>query len=1268
MSGFEGTLNLGNFAQGVRDTASGIKSGDAANAINAITQVIAGISSVVSPTSDPTGLLNLAAAMETALKIGRDYNDPTKNVDPLDFLAIAANLTAVGIAMGKVHPGFRIAGLVVGTIQFSLSDISNPPAYGSPWNDFQIDPNCSRDFNSAQTPPRKDPLTLDLDGDGLETVPTSAGVLFDHDGDGIKQGTGWVNPDDGFLVLDRNGNGAIDNGAELFGDATPLPNGGEAFDGFAALRQEDTNQDGQVNNADSNWTQLRVWRDLNQDGVSQAGELLTLGQLGIAGFNTAKTANSQTLADGNQIADLGSYTRADGSTGTMGEVSTMADINLAQDTFYREFTDAIPLAEGVGALPEMQGSGQVRDLHEAASLATDAALALRSKLAAYAAAPTRAEQRALLDDLIQAWGKTSAMATSIDVNKAMKYQAGNPTMGNTGVLTPDQSSPDTAIEHFAHWNPALYNKITALEQFNGRNILEKWVTLAAVNSNGGLHHDVRFFEEQGQFLEQSWDALRESVYDGLVLQTRLKPLFEQIDLVIDAEGIRLDFSKLDQHFQTQVAQDAVNGMTDLIEFNRYAGGMLSGAGWNGNARMENSLRTLPVTSELESVYAELGVLLAGQAGFTNNGSAKGDIIVAGDTDDVVNGNADNDMVFGGLGADNLYGGDGNDQLDGGLGNDYLYGNAGADTLAGGAGNDSLNGDAGSDTYVFGRGDGQDTIYNYDTGTDATEVLQLAGLLPNEVKPIRSGSDLVLEIIGTTDKVTIQSYFYDDGNSVHTLEQIRFADGTTWDVGLVKARTLMGTAGNDTLIGNAYDDIINAGAGNDNVSGYAGNDMLSGEDGADNLYGGDGNDQLDGGLGNDILAGDAGSDTYVFGKGSGQDTINNYDYSTGKTDVLRLTGILTSEVTLSRSGSNLVVAINGTTDKVTIQSYLINDGNWTSKLEQIKFDDGTTWDVATVKAMLLTGTPGDDTLIGYVSDDVINGRAGNDDLRGNAGNDVLNGEEGNDILNGAEGSDTLDGGAGNDMLSGDGGSDTYVFGKGSGQDTISNYDTGVGKTDTLRLAGLLTSEVTLRRSGSDLIVSINGTTDKVTIQGYLTNDGNWTSKLEQIKFDDGTTWDVATVKVKLLTGTAGDDTLIGYTGDDTMYGWAGNDDLRGNAGNDMLEGGAGNDIFSGGAGNDIFKFVSSDNGIDSISDFVSGVDSIHVVADNFGLIPGGGVSLVSGSTMPSASGANAQFLYNTTTGALYFDRDGAENAFGAIQIATLTGQKTLVASDILAVDM
>ena len=133
-------------------------------------------------------------------------------------------------------------------------------------------------------PPPRDPLAIDLDGDGLETVGVNTGrpVLFDHNADGLRTATGWVRGDDAWLVLDRDGNGLIDSGRELFGEDTVLRNADGttrmARNGFDALRSLDANADGVFNAADPAFTQVRLWQDLNQDGISQPAELQTLQQ------------------------------------------------------------------------------------------------------------------------------------------------------------------------------------------------------------------------------------------------------------------------------------------------------------------------------------------------------------------------------------------------------------------------------------------------------------------------------------------------------------------------------------------------------------------------------------------------------------------------------------------------------------------------------------------------------------------------------------------------------------------------------------------------------------------------------------------------------------------------------------------------------------------------------------------------------------------------------------------------------------------------------
>jgi len=217
-----------------------------------------------------------------------------------------------------------------------------------------------------------DPLVLDLDGDGIETIGIDGAntVLFDHDGDGVKAGTGWLKGDDGFLVFDRNGNGTIDNGGELFGVDTVKSNGQKATSGLDALSDLDSNNDGVFDENDEAFHLVKVWQDRNQDGISQADELKSLSELGIVSINLSGTTQTQNLGNGNSLSATTTFTRSDGSTGIAG------DLNLSNNSFYREFTDKIQISDEIAGLPDMKGSGAVRDLREAAQLSPDLAAKL----------------------------------------------------------------------------------------------------------------------------------------------------------------------------------------------------------------------------------------------------------------------------------------------------------------------------------------------------------------------------------------------------------------------------------------------------------------------------------------------------------------------------------------------------------------------------------------------------------------------------------------------------------------------------------------------------------------------------------------------------------------------------------------------------------------------------------------------------------------------------------------------------------------------------
>jgi hypothetical protein len=155
------------------------------------------------------------------------------------------------------------------------------------------------------------PLILDLNGDGVQTLHWAANTHFDIDGDSDLDQTGWVGEGDGLLALDRNNDGTINDGRELFGTATVLGDGSRAPDGFAALAELDSNHDGRIDAGDEAFASLRVWMDANKDGVSQGGELYSLSSLGIASINLEAQQTSE-LNNGNWIGLNGSYQTVDG--------------------------------------------------------------------------------------------------------------------------------------------------------------------------------------------------------------------------------------------------------------------------------------------------------------------------------------------------------------------------------------------------------------------------------------------------------------------------------------------------------------------------------------------------------------------------------------------------------------------------------------------------------------------------------------------------------------------------------------------------------------------------------------------------------------------------------------------------------------------------------------------------------------------------------------------------------------------------------------------
>jgi Ca2+-binding EF-hand superfamily protein len=130
---------------------------------------------------------------------------------------------------------------------------------------------------------RYSPIIINFDEGGYQLTGANSPVFFDMPGNGHPAFMGWTaaGADEAFLWLDRNHNGRVTSGAELFGNFTPLRNGELAKNGFEALREFDTNNDGVIDNQDSIWPQLMLWRDLNHNGISETGEVVPLQGSGV---------------------------------------------------------------------------------------------------------------------------------------------------------------------------------------------------------------------------------------------------------------------------------------------------------------------------------------------------------------------------------------------------------------------------------------------------------------------------------------------------------------------------------------------------------------------------------------------------------------------------------------------------------------------------------------------------------------------------------------------------------------------------------------------------------------------------------------------------------------------------------------------------------------------------------------------------------------------------------------------------------------------------
>jgi Ca2+-binding RTX toxin-like protein len=1055
------------------------------------------------------GLLGLSDAAATAM-LGDLTPGPLKDLaDLLSQLPQAARSMLPDLSGGLSDPA-------------SLWDRITPPWLDDPWTNF------GNAFGANS------PLVLDLDGDGVELTVFDSGTtttFFDVDGDGFAEHTAWVDGDDGLLAIDLNENGRIDGG-ELFGTAT--------IDGFARLAQLDGNGDHVINQFDEAWSDLVIWKDADEDAVTDTGELISLATLDIVSIDLAGVTPSTSTISGNKISHTGTFKYDNGDTDAI--VDAWFVHNKVNSFYADDFTFDLRTL----FLPTLRGFGQLPDLHVVMS-ADGALLALVENFATswdY----SRFEDHAAMDD---------------EVTEILFAWAG------VGDETPGSRGPFIDASRLAF-----------LEKFFGETFIQQGYTSSpGANAARALNeaYEQIFHHAKAALIVQAGGA---SIFGGTISYDPWAGAFTGDMDILQAAVDDLETAA------SQGGVDEVEFWKGVAEFIAFAKGLdnvtVTEAGWLDDAIFNTNATLTWEGIQLAAVPAWYGLDVPGSVeDDTINGTSAGeplyggagndeifghggndelyggtgdDILQGGDGDDLIYGEAGNDELHAYIGEDELYGGDGDDELygssdanilDGGDGHDVIIAYGGNDEIYSGLGGNFVYGGSGDDTYYY---QGGDDVYGDTSGTDV--IVMSTGIVLGDLVLSRQikyplDYDTLLIQVDEQGTIELEDFFYANGQYYNnTINTLLFSDTSTFDLLDIDQITTYGSEGADYVYGVYYDGYNYA---DDTIYGLGGDDFLRG---------GDGNDVLDGGVGNDDLRGEAGDDVYYAGPGF--DVIED---SAGNDTIILPEGYDDSDVSFLRTSahpSHLLITITGL-GQIRIENQFFD---WADiQVETLEFHDTTTIDLTDLSVETI-------------------GTSGNDNLTY--------------IYNGASANDIFDGREGDDSLSGQAGDDTYYFSEGT--DTVYEY----GGTDVVAFReGLTPANVSVYRGGyyfTDLYFEDSLGNKLIVPYQFQYTD----YQIESIVFGDTTTWSISTTEVE-TRGTSGADYINAVTtGDaseaDTIYALGGNDQAYGGNGNDLIFGGDGNDTISGGEDNDILHgeagddYLSGEGGNDTFV-YTEGLDSV-----------------------------------------------------------------------------
>ncbi|MEH2097369.1 beta strand repeat-containing protein [Nostoc sp.] len=678
---------------------------------------------------------------------------------------------------------------------------------------------------------------------------------------------------------------------------------------------------------------------------------------------------------------------------------------------------------------------------------------------------------------------------------------------------------------------------------------------------------------------------------------------------------------------------------------------------------------------------------------------------------------------------NIIGTNGNDNLLGTYQADTINGKAGNDTITGNGGNNTLTGGAGNDEFVYdyiinnidiitdfgGVGKGTHPTAAVIAEVDTLNFQDDSRLTAQNMILTQNGNNLEITFANAdyyqddpTPKVILQNFALENldnlskstGASVN-LGNILFYGQTTitdsFDV--FNANSTQSTIFNKNTVTflndlnnnvNGFDnsdDVINGQGGDDKIDGKSGNDLLRGGAGNDTLIGGAGNDTLIGNTGNNSIAYGTADDNLNLNNSKGNDLLiggdgndslfASGDYSSIRGGELLFGNSISGNNTLNGGAGEDILDAGYSTGNNILNG---DDGDDTLNVDYSTGDNrlygGTGNDYLSVSG-LYTGPFADFARFYGTGNNTLNGGTGDDTLNANSttGNNTLNGGIGDDYLDAssATGNNTLSGGIGDDYLNINNSKGNNLLFGGDGNDTLSGGTLGNNPYDQV------TSGTNAIDGGKgDDLLSFNyiyATEGITTTFNAITKTGSITADTNQVSYKN--------IERLNIIGTAYDDNIVGSNGNDTLStGGGGNDTIYGGNGDDILTGGDGNDILIGGYGNDTlyggnaiyggnpndtFAFNSYNEGVDTIFNFNTNHGLIQVSADGFG----GGLSIGSLQTNQftlgtSATTSNQRFIYNSATGALFFDQDGSAAGFTQVKFAQLSTGLSLTNNNFVVV--